>query len=67
MHTVGPCVEDLQDELEALQADRLAMGYFAPPTPAQEQEAGKIQGLLLSVIQNMIHVIQRENAGLYVT
>lgn len=67
MATVGPCLEALQDELEGLHADRLAMGYFAPPTPAQEQEANRIQAHLLDVIGTMLGTIQSEQIGLCVT
>lgn len=66
MKSVGPCVEGLQDDLDALHADRLSMGYFAPPTPAQEQEADRIQAHFLDVIGSMLHTVQEENIGLCV-
>lgn len=67
MKTVNPCIESLQEDLEELHTERLAVGCCGAPTPAQEQEAERIHGHLLDVISNMLGSIELENKSLYVT
>lgn len=67
MKSVNPCIESLEEKLEELHAERLAMGYFAAPTPAQEQEAERIHTHYLDIISNMLNSMERETKSLYVT
>ena len=65
--TVNPCIESLQEKLDELHAERLAMGYFAAPTLAQEQEAENLHSHYLDIISNMLNSMERETKSLYVT
>lgn len=67
MNTMNPCVESLREKLEELHAERLAMGYFAGPTPAQEHEALRIHCHFLEIIGTMLNSFGHENKSLYVT